>query len=122
MWLTLMVSSALASSPVVDLLPFGVGLYVHDRPVRGVAYTLTQVAGATVLGVATDRGLAAMEAEDSQELTRWQLVGSGGAALAFGSWFGSLVDTSRIRQLEAEEAAASARAWNHQRWVGVVHD
>lgn len=123
MWLPLVFSSALAVSPVVDFLPLGVGAYAHRKPVRGVAYTLTQVAGGVVLGVATDRGLGALAEEDSRAITEWQLVGSGGAVLAFGSWFGSMVDCSRVRQLEARESAlAGMRDWERARLAGGTRD
>lgn len=108
----LAVSSALAAPPALNLLPFGVGVYVHGAPVRGVAYTVTQAAGFTTLALASRAGVAAIEAEEDEDLLRWQVTSGAAAGVALGSWFVSMVDAGKLHEKEAQAMPARVRAWD----------
>ena len=110
----LLLSSAIAAPPAWNLCPFGVGVYLHDRPARGVLYTATQVLGWTALGVASWQGSQYNEVDDPADYYRWETVGAIGASVGFGSWIVSAVDGGRLHELEVEGNAARLRAWDQQ--------
>ena len=96
------------------LAPFGVGVYVHDRPARGVLYTVTQAVGFTALAWGSVRADAALDAGNDQDYYRWEGVSALGATVGFGSWIVSAVDTGRLHELEATAATARLRTWDAQ--------
>lgn len=110
----LLVSLSLAAPPALNLLPFGVGVYAHDRPVRGVIYTVTQIVGFSVLTYGSIRTDQAMGDGDETEYYRWEGVSALGATAGFGSWIVSAVDGGRLHELEAAEKAARLREWDAQ--------
>jgi hypothetical protein len=112
-----LLSAALAAPPGWTLAPFGVGVYVHGKPVRGAVYTATQAAGIATLTVATIKGYAAAEAEDDSEFASWQALSIAGVSLAATSYLASVLDGSRLHDLELEGANAKDRvqAWERSR-------
>ncbi len=116
-----LVSSALAAPPAWTLAPFGVGVYLHGKPVRGAAYSLTQAAGITTLAIATSNAYAAAEDEDDARFEQWQGISIAGVSVAAVSYLASVLDGSRLHELELEEASEEARArvtgWDQARAI-----
>lgn len=109
-----LLSLASAKPPEWSLVPFGVGVYVHGKPVRGVAYSATQAAGIATLTVATVKAYEAAEAEDEDTFAQWQTVSIAGVTVAVTSYLIGALDGSRLHELEmANEAAADrVREWD----------
>src|SRR5688500_8716788 len=109
-----LLSAALAAPPGWTLAPFGVGIYVHGKPVRGATYTATQAVGIAALTWATVEGHAAAEAEDDAAFASWQALSIAGVSLAAGSYLVSVLDGSRLHDLELEgvNARNRVRAWD----------
>jgi len=114
LWL-LLVNVAAAGDGAWSLAPFGAGAYIHDRPVRGAVYTGTQ-AGA--LGTLVWSSIQLDRAEDAEDASRTSGMRalSGGMAAALGvCWVVSVVDSSRLHELEAIEVGARAIGWDAAR-------
>ncbi|MFZ5482268.1 MAG: hypothetical protein ACOZNI_36240 [Myxococcota bacterium] len=110
MHLLLAVASAAAAPPGWNLVPFGVGVYLHERPARGVAYSVTQAAGVAATAWGTAMVAEASEAGDDGALDQWSVVSSIGVGTAAASYFVSIFDAGRLHDLEREEAEKTARA------------
>jgi hypothetical protein len=95
-------------------VPFGVGLYVHGKPVRGVVYSATQAGGLAALVVGSTLGRQASSDGDTEQAELMQVVSAGGAAVAAASWLVSGIDGSRVHELEGREKAEALRAWERQ--------
>ena len=115
-----LVSSAFAAPPGWTVVPFGVGVYVHGKPVRGAVYSVTQAAGIALGSVATVNAYAAADAEDDDAFAQWQTAGIAGITLASASYLASVIDGSRLHELEPESQAARASvvAWDVARARG----
>ncbi|MES2643907.1 MAG: hypothetical protein V4850_30745 [Myxococcota bacterium] len=114
MLLLALASAALAAPPGWTIAPFGIGVYVHGKPVRGVGYSVTQAAGIATLAVASANAYEAAVAEDEPRFNQWQAVSIAGVTLAAGSYLVSVLDGSRLHELEKEGETARARvqAWD----------
>jgi hypothetical protein len=110
----ILLTQALAAHPAWTLCPFGVGVYLHDRPVRGIVYSVTQVAGWSLM--AWGGGMANQYDAEEQpaEHYRWEAVGAAGVVMGAGSWFVSGIDGGRLHELEMKERATRLRAWDQQ--------
>jgi hypothetical protein len=108
---------AMAEPAGWNLVPFGVGVYVHHRPVRGVVYTVTQAAGIATAAYATVTGYRAAEVEDDDTFAHAQLLSLAGVTVAAGSYLASVLDGSRLHELEqqAGTARANVTAWDDAR-------
>ena len=111
--LTCLLSFALAAEPpdpgagALAVVPFGVAHFAWQRPVRGVAYAVTQAAGVGVGAYGAVQADAAMDASDEAALEQWQLVTGvsiGAAALSYAI---QVVDGSRLAETRAMQAADS---------------
>lgn len=110
MWL-LLSAAAQAGTGWTVTIPFGVGVFVHEKPVAGTIYALTQAAGLTVLTLGTIQGNAAYEAEDLTAGERWRFITAGGSSFAVASYFVSVLHASRLQDAaEAEEDAKQGAA------------
>jgi hypothetical protein len=111
---SLIVSSALAAPPGLTLLPFGIGVYAHGKPLRGAAYTVTQAGGIVAATAGSLYASDAAEAGDEASLDKWGAVASAGVATALASYAVALFDGSILhdRQEKAKESAESVRAWD----------
>ncbi len=120
----LFVSMAFAAPPALNLLPFGVGVYVHDRPVRGVLYSVTQAIGYSALIYGSTRADQAADTGDDAGYYRWETVSALGATAGFGSWIVSAMDGGRLHELEGADKAARLRIWDAQlaSATGAPHD
>ncbi len=106
---SLLTSTAHAAPGWTAVLPFGGNLYVRDHPGRGVAYSVTQAGGITGILLAERAAAIAREREDTAADLRFQFMVGGGAALSGLSFFVSILDASRIDEIEA--ARGAGRAW-----------
>lgn len=126
MFLLALLSTASASPPGWSLAPLGIGVYVHGKPVRGAAYSLTQAAGITTLSLATVNAYAAAEAEDDAGFARWQGISIAGVSVTALSYLASVLDGSRLHELELEDEGKAARlrveTWDHARAVAARED
>lgn len=114
-----LVSSALAAPPGWTLLPFGVGVYLHGKPARGAVYSATQAAGLGVLAFSSVKVAEAEEAEDEDAFYLWQNVSIASVTIAAASYAASVIDGSRLHELEtAETARASVTSWDLARARG----
>lgn len=120
----LLVGLSFAAAPAWSLLPFGVGVYAHHRPVRGLVYSLTQVAGFSALAYGSVQADRARDAEDEPTYYRWETVSALGATAGLGSWIGAAVDAGRLHDLEARAQADALRRWDQQLLLarGSAHD
>ncbi|MDP2309682.1 MAG: hypothetical protein Q8P18_26920 [Pseudomonadota bacterium] len=111
-----------AEPPGWAAVPFGVGVYVHHRPVRGLVYSATQAAGISTAAWATVVGYDAAYAEDDAAFAQAQAVSIAGVSLAAVSYLASLLDASRLHELEGGDPSARARvmAWDSARSVAVL--
>lgn len=98
--LSLLLSTAMAGPGWTLVMPFGVGLYTHGKPVRGTVYAGTQAAGIAVAVSGSLVGDEATIAGDDQTALTWRFVTLGGASLGVVSYFVSLLDGSRVHQLQ----------------------
>jgi len=112
-----LLSAALAAPPGWTLAPFGIGVYVHGKPVRGALYSATQAAGVATLTVASVQAYAAAEAENDSEFASWQALSIAGVSVAATSYLASVLDGSRLHELESvgESAKESVQAWDRSR-------
>jgi hypothetical protein len=113
--LSAVVSVALAAPPVLNLAPFGIGVYAHGRPLRGVVYSLTQAGGITAATLGTIYANEGAANADQPAIDKWSAVSAVGVATALTSYAVSLFDGSRLHDLEqkdAEETARAVRAWD----------
>ena len=112
--LPLLLPSTLAAPAGLTLLPLGIGVYAHEKPVRGAVYTVTQGVGIGVLSWATVQAYEAAASEDSGAFTRYQAISVGAVSLAAASYLVSVLDGSRLHELEAEgeQARLRVRAWD----------
>ena len=112
-----LLSAALASPPGWTIAPFGIGVYVHGKPARGVTYSATQAAGIAALTWASIEAADAAEVGDTESFTRWQAASIAGITVAAGSYLVSVLDGSRLHDLEAEgqDARDRVRAWDDAR-------
>lgn len=95
--------------------PFGVGLFVHERPVRGAVYALTQVVGIGGVVFGGVDMVEAQELEDEDRLSRDQAMTAAGIGLAALSFAASLIDGSKVHELDCVQAEAQLRgldAWD----------
>jgi hypothetical protein len=104
-----LLSLAAAKPPVWSLVPFGVGVYVHGKPVRGAVYTATQAAGFATLTVATIKAYEAAEVEDEDTFAQWQTISIAGVTVAVSSYLIGALDGSRLHEIEMENNAAADR-------------
>lgn len=102
MLLLSLVTSSLAASPLLDLLPLGGGLYVHHAPVRGVVYSATQAIGIAGWAASTMPAYSAATNEDDRAAATWQGVLVGAATLTVGSYVISILDGGHLSDLEAD--------------------
>ena len=109
-----LISSALAAPPGLTLVPFGVGVYAHGKPGRGVVYSATQGAGIATLAVATTNAYAAALEEDEATFTQWQAISIAGVSVAAASYIASVFDGSRLHELEvaSEQSRARVAGWD----------
>ena len=109
--------SAFAAPPGLSLAPFGIGVYAHGKPLRGVAYSLTQAGGIATAAVGTSFAYDAAELEDEAAFTTWQGVSLAGVSVAAISYLASVMDGARLHELEKEGAEARLRvqAWDEAR-------
>jgi hypothetical protein len=105
---------AFAAPPALSLLPFGVGVYAHHKPVRGILYSVVQAAGFTTLAIGSARADAAEAADDQAAYYRWEGISALGATAGFGGWLVSAVDGGRLHELEAASTADRLRTWDLQ--------
>lgn len=105
MLLLALLPTTLAAPPVLNVLPFGVGVYAHKKPLRGVIYTVTQAGGAGLWYGATWPARYAADIGDDATVQRWQGVLIGAATLTIGSYIVSIIDGSRLHDLEVEGQA-----------------
>lgn len=110
MLLVPLLSTALAAPPVLNLVPFGVGVYAHKKPLRGAVYSVTQAGGLATWYLATWPARYAVDTDDMVEYQRWQAVLVGAATLTVGSYIISVIDGAHLHDLEVE--AAGTTAWN----------
>jgi hypothetical protein len=130
MFAILLVNTALASPAGLAVVPFGVSVYLHGRPGRGVAYSATQAVG---FGFGIAGSVLATQAQlDSDEpaYRAWQGLAAAGVSLGVASFLVAAVDTSRLHELEQKRAsvldwdadrtwdAARARVVSEQPWGG----
>jgi hypothetical protein len=119
-----LLAASLASPPALGgehggfiLVPFGVSVYLHGKPARGVVYSATQAAGIGVLSWGAIEGNAALDettgTADEAALQRAQLIAGIGLAAFATSYVASVVDGSRLH--EAETTAAGVRRFD--RWL-----
>lgn len=106
---------AVAAPPAWSLSPFGVGVYLHDRPVRGVLYSATQAIGWSALGYGAWQAGQNGGDEPQAGFYQWQAVSAIGASVGFGSWLVSMIDAGRLHELEGAAAAGRLRTWDQQR-------
>ncbi len=106
--------SALAAPAGLTLLPLGIGVYAHKKPLRGAAYTVTQGVGIGVLSWATVQAYDAAASEDSTSFARYQAISVGAVSLAAASYLVSVLDGGRLHELEAEgeQARLRVQAWD----------
>jgi hypothetical protein len=98
--------SAIAGDGGWAAAPFGVGLFVHERPVRGSVYAVTQVAGITGAVLGSLESTDAYLANDADRVDRAQALTAVSVAAAGLSYAISLVDGSRVHQVNCAEAEA----------------
>ncbi|HND34240.1 MAG TPA: hypothetical protein PLA94_29765, partial [Myxococcota bacterium] len=79
--LSLLLSTAMAGPGWTLVMPFGVGLYTHGKPVRGTVYAGTQAAGIAVAVSGSLLGDQATVAGDDQTALTWRFVTLSGASL-----------------------------------------
>jgi hypothetical protein len=117
----LALQSALAAPPGLTLAPFGVGVYAHGKPLRGVVYSVTQAGGIATVAAATSLAYDAAEVEDDASFATWQAVGIAGVSVAAVSYLASVLDGARLHELEKEGAEARRRveAWDAARATSV---
>jgi hypothetical protein len=120
--LLLLLPAAHAAPAGWVVVPFGVGVYVHHRPVRGVAYTVTQAAGIATAAWATKVGYDAAVAEDDVTFGHAQAYSLAGVTLAAASYLVSVLDASRLHELEGadESARRTLGEWDHARVSAVA--
>lgn len=106
-----LVPSTLAASPLLNLLPLGVGVYAHGRPVRGLVYTATQAAGAATWTVATLDTWQAETDGREDDVKRGQALCVGAATVTLGSYLVGLIDGSRLHELEMEAREGAPVGW-----------
>lgn len=111
----LLVQCALAADPLWNLAPFGVGVYLHDRPVRGAVYSTTQAAGIATAVTGQILLTKAAQAQDDDAVSRWQDVTTVGVVAAAASYVTALIDAGRLHELEAERAKSAVQAWDAAR-------
>lgn len=108
----LLVQGALAASPAWNLVPFGVGVYLHGRPGRGVTYSVTQAAGIATLAAGEVMRKDAVIAADEDAIGRADVFVTSGVVLALTSWTVALIDAGRLHELETSNAKAAVTAWD----------
>lgn len=111
----LLVQGALAASPLWNLAPFGVGVYLHGRPGRGVAYSATQAAGVGAVIAGEVMRAKAVDAEDDAGVKTADAIVTTGVVLGLASYVTALVDGGRLHELEVDRAKASVQAWDAAR-------
>jgi hypothetical protein len=114
----LLVPCALAAPPALNLIPFGVGVYLHDRPVRGVVYSVTQAAGVAGLTAATVLTKQAGDENDVERVGQLGTVTAASVSVLAASYIVSVFDGGRLHELEQErarKATADVRAWDEAR-------
>lgn len=105
-------SLASAAPGWVAILPFGVGVYMHGHPVRGIAYSTTQAAGLTTVFVAAAGINDAIEANDATTIDQLRIVTGAAVGVTTVSYFLSMLDSARLYELQQSEAAVlRVRAW-----------
>ncbi|MDP2313211.1 MAG: hypothetical protein Q8P41_09925 [Pseudomonadota bacterium] len=116
MLLLALLSTAQAAPPGWTLVPFGVGVYVHGKPVRGVVYSATQAVGVATLTYASIQADSAALAEDEGAFKTWQAVSMAGVTVAAASFLVSVLDGSRLHDLEKDTTARDqVIAWDSAR-------
>lgn len=108
----LFVTMAQAEPGAAALLPFGIDLYMHEKPARGLIYTLTQVVGVAAMVTGTVQSDKLALEENDAGGTPWRALTAGGVTLAGGSYVVSMVDASNLRQ---KESVAWLRRWDADR-------
>lgn len=104
-----LIPTSLAAAPLLNLLPLGVGVYAHGRPVRGIMYTAVQAGAATTWTVATLQTWQAETDGRESDVKRGQAICVGAASLTLASYLVSVLDGSRLHELEVE--AKGGQAW-----------
>lgn len=113
----LLVQAASAAPAGWAVVPLGVGVYLHGKPVRGAFYTVTQGVGIGVLTWGTINGMDAAEAEDDAEFAKWQGVTVAGATATALSYLVSVIDASRLHELEmGTEEKQRVLLWDETRF------
>ena len=108
---------ASAAPAAWNIVPFGIGVYVHKRPLRGAAYTFAQAGGISTLSVASVLAADRAEEQDAAGVQRMQTLASIGVTAAIGGYFISVLDGARLHELEVEQAKLSVREWDRARWL-----
>lgn len=98
----LLLSTAHAAPGWTTIMPFGVGAYTHGKPGRGIVYTLTQTAGIALSVTATLVGDQMVRDEKVEEAELYRYLTAAGSSFAGAAYFVSVLDASRLHQLEAE--------------------
>lgn len=101
--LSLLLSTAMAGPGWTLVMPFGVGLYTHGKPVRGTIYAGTQAGGIALAVSGSLVGDQALVAGDNDSALTWRYITLGGASFAVASYFVALLDGSRVHQLELSD-------------------
>lgn len=119
MFLLCALQAAYAGDGGWTVVPFGVGVYVHHRPGRGVAYSVSQAVGAGVATWATIDADAAIEAEDDARFERDGWITGAGVGVFALSYAISLIDGAHLHDVQcAAQAGAPTGAlalWDHGR-------
>ena len=107
-----LIPTSLAAAPLLNLLPPGVGVYAHGRPVRGLLYTATQAAGATTWTIATLNTWQAETDGREADVKRGQAICVGAATVTLGSYIVRMIDGAPLHEpgmAEKEGVAWMAR-------------
>ena len=100
------------------VMPFGTPQYVLGRPKAGLSFMSAQLVGFGFGAFASARMWQSFEAEDYEAERSWRMASWGGIATGSAAYFGSVLHGSRLYQLQGEQLAASARAWETQLAAG----
>lgn len=112
--LWLMAAPAEAAPAWTILVPFGVPQFTHRRRGRGFVFGGLQAVGLTTSTFATLAAFGYADAGNEDLYLAWRLASAGTVAFTAAAWFASVIDGSRLHQLELEAygLAQNAQAWD----------
>jgi hypothetical protein len=116
--LWLLVSPVQAGPAWTLVVPFGVPQFAHRKRGRGLLYAGLQLVGLSTSVVASIQAYGYANAGNEDLFQTWRLISAGTVAFTAGAWFASILDGSRLHQLELEAyGLAYGRAeWDRWRW------